>query len=88
MIKLIPRCAKCGLALSNSLEPEVKKQGEIKAGHYINNTWICNDCIESEKTIDEEVIDEERSNKDNPMIGVASAADVSPNTPRADEADT
>ena len=62
--------------VSDLVEPEVEKQGQLKSGHSANNNWICNDCLlQSNET------------KDKGIIGKASAADVSPNTPRADEAD-
>ena len=56
------------------------QHGKIKAGSYINDAWTCNDCIatgQAQKKKEEEQQD---------TIGVASKSDVSPNTPRADEA--
>jgi hypothetical protein len=73
MVNLIPQCVKCGSPVSDLVEPEVEKQGQLKSGHYINNKWICDDCVQSNET------------KDRNMIGEASTADISANTPRADE---
>jgi hypothetical protein len=84
MIELIPQCVKCGSPVTDLVEPEVEKQGQLKPGHYIDNKWMCNDCMQSTS----ENTDENReSNNERDMGGKASAADVSPNTPRADEAD-
>jgi len=37
MVNLIPQCVKCGSPVSDLVEPEVEKQGQLKSGHYINN---------------------------------------------------
>jgi len=42
---LIPTCSKCGSLLSDHIEPEVKKEGLIKEGKYVDNVWICNECL-------------------------------------------
>jgi hypothetical protein len=83
MINIIPQCVICGSPVSDLVEPEVEKQGQLKAGHYVDNRWICNDCVQSETTNGNK---ERRSNNNCDVIGKASAADVSPNTPKADEA--
>jgi hypothetical protein len=80
MINIIPQCVICGSPVSDLVEPEVEKQGQLKAGHYVDNRWICNDCVQSETTT------RRRSNNNCDVIGKASTADVSPNTPKADEA--
>ncbi len=46
MIDVLPRCKRCDAYVIDSVEQEVKKEGEIKPGKYINSEWICNDCIE------------------------------------------
>lgn len=51
MIDVLPRCKACGAYVSDSVEPEVKKEGEIKPGKYINSEWICNDCNERTEPI-------------------------------------
>jgi len=73
MINLVPQCAKCGSPVSDLVEPEIQEHGEVKAGHYISSTWICDECSQLN---DPEKIEQ---------IWKASATDVSPNTPRADE---
>jgi hypothetical protein len=70
MVDLLPRCIKCGSHVADSVEPGVKKGGQVKVGHYVNSVWMCDDCFRQTEG-----------------FGTASSADVSPNTPRADEAD-
>ena len=74
MINLLPQCIRCSSSVTDSIESEIEQHGKIKTGNYINGEWICNDCLEAEKK--EECDD----------VGLASKSDVSPNTPRADEA--
>lgn len=79
MVNLIPTCSLCGSPVTDSLDPGVEEQGQLKKGKYINSVWMCNDCA-----------DAQRSNKNGlyeQKFGTASSSDVSPNTPRADEAD-
>jgi ribosomal protein L37AE/L43A len=70
MINLLPKCVKCGSNVSDSVEPDVEKVGQIKVGRYVKNVWMCEDCLNQTES-----------------FGTASSADVSPNTPKADEAD-
>jgi hypothetical protein len=79
MINLLPQCIKCGSPVTDSIEAEIEQHGKIKAGSYIKGVWTCNDCIAASQGQDKE---EEQQD----TIGVASKSDVSPNTPRADEA--
>jgi hypothetical protein len=98
MIKLLPECSICGMPVADSVESEIKQHGKIKTGQYIKGTWICDDCKERQQ---KEKMTENKSssyflqkkktknNRDNKCddLGLASRSDVSPNTPRADEAD-
>jgi len=79
MINLLPQCIKCGLPVTDSLEDEIEQHGKIKAGSYIKGVWTCNDCIAASQG-------QENEEQQQDTIGVASKSDVSPNTPRADEA--
>ena len=90
MTKLLPECSKCSSPVTDSLETEIEQHGKVKTGRYADGIWMCHDCIESEE-------EEKKKSKgaDNSSslsidqcdtIGVASASDVSPNTPKADEA--
>ena len=88
MIKLLPECSKCGLSVTDSLETEIEQHGKVKTGVYTDGIWICHDCIESEagKKKRSKGADNSSPSIDQcDSIGVASASDVSPNTPRADE---
>jgi hypothetical protein len=59
------------------LDPEVEEQGQLKKGKYINSIWMCNECSDAQRF---------NNNDQEQKLGKASSADVSPNTPRADEA--
>jgi RNase P subunit RPR2 len=78
LVNLIPTCAQCGSPVTDSLEPEVEEQGQLKKGKYINNIWMCNECADAQRS--------SNNGRGNQELGKASSADVSPNTPRADEA--
>ena len=100
MINLLPQCTKCGSFVTDSIESEIEQHGKIKTGNYTNGVWICNVCLgasriqeEKKKTEkkEEEYSSSHRSQNNNidnqcDDIGLASKSDVSPNTPRADEA--
>jgi hypothetical protein len=89
LVKLIPECVKCGSSVTDSVEPEVQEHGQLKRGRYINSIWICNDCLENEKEeekLSSSTIEQKRTNYQSENIGVTSPSDVSPNTPKADEA--
>jgi hypothetical protein len=46
MVKnVLPSCNICGVHVIDKVEPEVEKEGIIKEGKYVNNVWICNDCL-------------------------------------------
>jgi hypothetical protein len=91
MINLLPQCTKCGSHVTDSIESEIEQHGKIKAGNYINGAWICHDCLRTEKK-QKEGYSSSHTNQNNNSnnqcddIGLASKSDVSPNTPRADEA--
>ena len=86
MINLVPQCAKCGSPVSDLVEPEIQEHGEVKPGHYIDSIWICYECSQfSEDHGQAKERDNYNDNEKIEQIGKASATDVSPNTPRADE---
>jgi hypothetical protein len=78
LVNLVPTCARCGSPVSDSLDPGVEEQGQLKRGKYINSVWMCNECMEAQRSSDK--------GRGEQNLGTASSADVSPNTPRADEA--
>ena len=92
MINLLPKCSKCGSPVADSVEYQIEQHEKIKTGNYVNSEWICNDCLGAECKEKEhspsQTSQSDHSNNDNQCdnIGTASESDVSPNTPRADEA--
>jgi hypothetical protein len=82
MADLLPQCIKCGSPVTDSLEDEIEQHEKIKAGSYIKGVWTCNDCIIASSQGQDKKDEEEQQD----TIGIASKSDVSPNTPRADEA--
>jgi hypothetical protein len=83
----LPKCSKCGSPITDSFETEIEQHGRVRTGHYNNGVWICHDCIEVEegKKRDTSHDSSTASTDQYESIGIASASDVSPNTPRADE---
>jgi len=79
MVNLVPTCAECGSPVTDSLDAEVEEHGQLKRGKYVNSVWMCDECTEAQRDSN----NDQRARK----AGVASQADVSPNTPKADEAD-
>ena len=93
MINLLPQCTKFGSSVTDSIESKIEQHGKIKTGSYINGKWICDDCLGAEKKEEEKeysssYTSQNDNNNDNECdnIGLANKSDVSPNNPRADEA--
>jgi hypothetical protein len=93
MINLLPQCIRCSSSVTDSIESEIEQHGKIKTGNYINGEWICDDCLGAEKRGEEEYSSSSSHTNQNKGssnqcddVGLASKSDVSPNTPRADEA--
>jgi hypothetical protein len=93
MINLLPKCSKCGSSVTDSIESQIEQHEKIKMGNYINSEWICDDCLGGEHKDKEysssHTNQSNNSNNNNNQcdnIGTASESDVSPNTPRSDEA--
>ncbi|MDQ3084454.1 MAG: hypothetical protein M3Q77_06525 [Thermoproteota archaeon] len=52
MVKsIIPTCSRCGSFVTDHLEPEVKKEGQIREGKYIDNVWVCNECLKNSHSL-------------------------------------
>jgi hypothetical protein len=79
VVNLIPTCVKCGSPVTDLLEAEVEEQGQLKRGKYVNSVWLCNGCADVQKR-------KGKNDQRESMVGVASSSGVSPNTPKADEA--
>ena len=83
----MPSCIRCNSPVTDSIEVQIERHGKIKLGHLSNKGWICDDCSGSnvnQKEINSQAKDTERQQHE--RIEPAKASDVSPNTPKADEA--
>jgi hypothetical protein len=77
LINLVSTCIQCGSPVTDSLDSKVEEQGQLKRGKYVNSVWIYADAqIEGVKN----------DQREESMTRVATPSDVSPNTPKADEA--
>jgi len=46
MVKeVLPSCSVCGAQVVDNIEPKIAKECIIKQGKYVNNLWICNECL-------------------------------------------
>jgi ribosomal protein L37AE/L43A len=79
MVYLLPQCIRYGSPVADSIESEIEEHEKVKLGRYNNGVWTCNDCMAASQG-------QENEEQQQDTIGIASKSDVSPNTPRADEA--
>jgi hypothetical protein len=79
----LPRCVQCNSPVTDSIDIEIENHGRVKLGKHIDGSWRCNDCITSTTSINHD----DSNSIHHEHIGVANKSDVSPNTPKADEAD-
>jgi hypothetical protein len=87
----LPKCERCNSPVTGSIEVEIENHGKVKLGKHTSGSWICNDCL-TKKASEEThstilTIRDDINNIHHEHLGAASKTDVSPNTPRADEAD-
>ena len=90
MSKSIPQCIKCNSPVTDSVEVQIEQHEKIKLGHYIDSVWICDDCIDNYKKQQDSILPKKEkttNNERHDIIEVANTSNVSPNTPKADEAD-
>lgn len=88
MEKSIHKCAKCGLPVTDSVELQIKQHEKIKLGRNTGRIWICDDCKENQKRLEDgrqQSIQENNDDIEDNVIGMLNMSDVSPNTPTADE---
>jgi hypothetical protein len=84
----LPRCDQCNSPVTDSIEMEIENHGRVKLGKYVDGSWTCNDCMaEKEKYSTPSLNHDDSNSMHHEHIGIASKSDVSPNTPKADEAD-
>ena len=88
MVNTLPRCKQCNSPITDSIEVEIENHGRVKIGQNVRGSWICNDCIAKRTGAGTSTIhDDVHNNVPHEHVGVANKADVSPNTPTAEEAD-
>ena len=81
------RCIKCNSLVTDSIELQVEQHGKIKLGRHNIQGWICDDCFNSSNSQKESnPVVRIIINISNRKQGAAKPSDVSPNTPKADEA--
>ena len=81
MANLLSQCTKYGSPVTDWLEDEIEQHEKIKAGSYIKGVWTYKDCIAASQGKEKKYGEEQQD-----TMGVTSKSDVSPNTPRPDEA--
>jgi hypothetical protein len=75
--------------VTDSVEYQIEQREKIKTGNYINSEWICDDCLGAERKGHSSSHTNQNNNSNDSQrddIATASKSDVSPNTPKADEA--
>jgi hypothetical protein len=82
------RCIRCNSLVTDSIELQIEQHGKIKLGRHNIQGWICDDCFNSSNSQKESnpVIKDNNKHQQQETIGAAKPSDVSPNTPKADEA--
>jgi hypothetical protein len=86
MADSLSRCSQCGSPITDSIETEIDNHGRVKFGKYVDGSWICNDCMARRTGASASTIQDNANNSvRHEHIGVANKADVSPNTPTAEE---
>jgi hypothetical protein len=80
-------CIICKSPVTDSIETQIERHGKIKLGHRSSKGWICDDCSGSHANQKEnKSAVEDNELRQHETIEPAKASDVSPNTPKADEA--
>jgi uncharacterized protein with PIN domain len=79
MTNSLSRCSQCGSPITDSIETKIDNHERVKFGKHVDDTWICDDCMARL------LQDNANNSVRHEHIGVANKADVSPNTPTAEE---
>jgi len=79
------KCSNCGALVTNSISRKIKNEKFVKLGKFINQTWICDDCILKNRGIKSDTVSYSTEIKGLEPNDPATSADVSPNTPPADK---
>jgi hypothetical protein len=81
-------CIICNSPVTDSIETQIERHGKVKLGHHTSKGWICDDCSGSHANQKESklAMEDNGLQEQHETIEPAKASDVSPNTPKADEA--
>jgi hypothetical protein len=81
-------CIICSSPVTDSIEVHIERHGKVKLGHHSSKGWICDDCSGGHANQKESILAGEDNGlqQQHETIEPAKASDVSPNTPKADEA--
>jgi hypothetical protein len=85
MSDLKNKCSNCGMPVTNSISVKLKEEKFIKLGKFINNDWICDDCVLETQGIKSDIVPYTEEIEGLNSNNIADSSDVSPNTPPADE---
>ena len=85
MSEIKNKCSNCGAPVTNSISIKIKDDKFVKLGKFINQTWICDDCLLKKQGIKSDTVSYSTEIKGSEPNDYATSADVSPNTPPADK---
>lgn len=85
MSEIKNKCLKCNSPVTDSISVKIKDDKRIKLGKYINDTWICDDCLLDKKGVESDTVSYTKEMTGLETNDLASSSDVSPNTPPADK---
>jgi hypothetical protein len=80
------QCIKCNSLVTESIELQIEQLGKIKLGHHKINGWICDDCFGSSTLRENSPAIRDSNHQKQETTRAAKPLDVSPNTPKPDEA--
>ena len=79
------RCTKCNSLVTDSIELQIEQHGKVKLGRHDTQGWLCDDCSGSDNSQNNPAMNDSNHQQQETIEPVKSS-DVSPNTPKADEA--
>lgn len=81
------QCIKCNSPVTDSIEVQIEQHGKVKLGRHSNEGWICDDCFRNHASQKESNLAAKDIQQKHEKMEPVKASDVSPNTPKADEAE-
>ena len=86
-ISNMSRCIRCNSLVTDSIELQIEQHSKIKLGRHNIQGWICDDYFGSNNSQKESNLEiKDSKHQQQVTIEAAKPSDVSPNTPKADEA--